>query len=490
MLKSSFHYKILNLHSFLFFFGALLWFKFFFGDNPEYNNFDWVVLNQWLGVAKLGFDEHQIPYYATFFREEIETGVLLWGNKFFSIPYLITSPQIFLLKITSIKFFYGIHFYLTYIISFFFYKKWVSSLKLNNLSSTFLFFGLFFSGPLIGRMAVGHLQLTAYFLVPGFLYILWNIYNSLNLEFKSKNFIKDYFPLTALFIYAGAQGSLHVLQQWLIVGSLLFILKPRKLVYFYLSFFLAVACLTHIFIPNLLFGTYIGDLSRGYQTGFIYEIISTNINFNNSSFLIFINNILNIYPMLTSSVNYGLDGSWEVSLYVGYIYSLILIYGIFKYLRWKNIEWTFIATLALIFLSCGGVLIAYKIITYVYYVPLVDRLSVRLLIYPFFVIILLAANTLNKVSVKSRIYYVFMLLVLASSIEILINFSGWQVAGSSQSVLNSQNILTGQPKIYEPTSLEGRSLFYERATIICYILSLIFNLAFFVTWIIHQLRNK
>jgi hypothetical protein len=146
--------------------------------------------------------------------------------------------------------------------------------------------------------------------------------------------------------------------------------------------------------------------------------------------------------------------------------------------------------LALIFLSCGGVLIAYKIITYVYYVPLVDRLSVRLLIYPFFVIILLAANTLNKVSVKSRIYYVFVLLVLASSIEILINFSGWQVAGSSQSVLNSQNILTGQPKIYEPTSLEGRSLFYERATIICYILSLIFNLAFFVTWINYQLRNK
>lgn len=490
MPKSFLQYKILNIHSLLFLFGALLWFEFFFGGSPDYNNFDWVVLNQWLGVAKLGFDEHQIPYYATFFREERESGVLLWGNKFFSIPYLITSPQIFLLKITSLKFFYGIHFYLTYIISFFFYKKWVSSLRLKNLASIFLFFGLFFSGPLVGRMAVGHLQLTAYFLVPGFLYILWNIYNSPNLELTSKNFINDYFPLTALFIYAGAQGSLHVLQQWLIVGSLLFVLKPRKLACFYLSFFLAVACLTHIFVPNLLFGTYIGDLSRGYQTGFIYEIININNNFINRAFLIFINNFLNIYPMLTSSVNYSLDGSWEVSLYVGYIYLSILIYGILKYFRWKNIEWTFIVTLMLIFLSCGGVLIAYKIISYVHYVPLVDRLSVRLLIYPFFVIILLATNILNKVSVKSRIYYVFMLLVFASSMEILVNFIGWQVVGSSQTVLNSQIMLTGEPKIYEPEYFVGRSLYYERTTNICYILSLAFNLAFFVTWINHQLRSK
>lgn len=488
MTKYIFINKLLKLHTLLFFLGAVLWFKFIFSGNPDYNNFDWIVLNQWLGVIKLSFEEQKIPYYATFFREEIETGKLIWGNKFFSIPYLITSPQILFLKITSLKFFYGIHFFFTYIISFYFYIKWVSYLRLKILAAIFLFLGLFFSGPLVGRISVGHLQLTAYFLVPGFLYVIWNIYNSSNFEFTLKYFIKYYFPLVGLLIYSGAQGSLHVLQQWLIVGTLVLITKPKRLLFFFISFILAVCCLIHIFIPNLLFGSYISDITRGYQTGFIYQIINVNYDFIYRPFLIIINNILNIFPMLISKVDYRLDASWEVSLYVGYAYLLIMLYSIMKYLKHKKINWNVLIIFLLIFFSCGGILIIYRIISYMYYFPLLDRLSVRLLIYPFFIIILLASDILNQINNRTKVYYLFVLLVFVASIELLLNFFNWRVSESSNTAVGSQIMLTGLPKIYESDSLATRSIHYEVITITCYILSIAFNAVFFVSWIYNYIK--
>lgn len=488
MLYNTKDFQVKSGYLTLFCFGIIAWSLFFYWGNPSFNAYDWRVLNSWLMVVKEALKSSQIPLYVSFFESEYISGEYLWGNRYFALPYIISSPQVIFLKYIDLKQFYLLHFFTTYCVAFIFYCKWCELLSLK-FSGKILLYGLFFfSGPLVGRMTVGHLQLTGYFLIPAYLYLLYLLYSAPPLNFLSM--VKRFtLGLSLLIIYMGLQGSLHVLQQWLILSFVIFITDFKKLGVILVSYGVAFLGLSHLILPNLLYGQYLSDAGRLYQTGL--PINSNFVIFDSGALLkwssIFASNVFTSISSLFNLNTVQNDGSWEYSLFVGSsfcAYSILTIaiairFGYLKVALLNKLKIVF-----LIFLGIGGAVYLHRFASYFLYFPAIDRLSVRILIYPLIILSIYIVYLSNILSYSNHKYrYLSYIFTFAICGEFLFNFFQWRVKTTDYFYIEDSIKLVPYANIYNPESI-ARVLGYENLVFYVYAFSIFFNFFLFSYWLL------
>jgi hypothetical protein len=306
--------KILNqtLYIVVFCFGILLWIKFLnFGDIPS-DRLDWLqVTFPRFTTMQHALIDNVLPLHIV-----EQFGIKDVTDRFFVIPDLILSPDIFLLRFLSIPIFILVHILICYTIGFWGLNRLRNKLKLSFTTFFPLFMLLNFNGFIISHIAVGHLTWGAYFLLPFFIELIWDIFNA---NLIVLNWIYRFsFLQFGIFLFGGYHFFVWITFFMMI---LFMAVKERRKMFFFAilsSFFLNAFKI----IPSALLS---GNLSLDFHT-----------SFSNSNQL-FQSLIYSHTPkdaIISSTV---LDYTiWEINFYVGLASSILIL--IFSYNFYQNPE--------------------------------------------------------------------------------------------------------------------------------------------------------
>jgi len=320
----------------------------------DFRSFDWYLVHQWLDVAKLALVTHQIPYEVTLWADGGPFSDL-FGTKYFGMPFLILSPQILLLSWVSIQTFVTVQVVLTMTGGFFALLWWKRRLGLSDFSAAILILMWSLNGALVARMGVGHLQLTGYFLVPGFLVCLQMLLDSLaGPEGRARRVESALLMAVFLFVVL-LQGSVHTVYQMSLILGLFSLLFFRSFKYVMLTFFVFVLLAAYFIIPNVMYGAFPmaaeGELSRlifgGYGTGFddaflavtgraLPDISLSALSLRNAFVLIpaaLLSTSVHLIFALIYPFSARFDASWEYSVYVGPIGFCLMLVGWIGFFR-------------------------------------------------------------------------------------------------------------------------------------------------------------
>jgi len=147
----------------LFFVGIIFWMYFFDFGRTGLNFGDWDEIN----MPRLRFLQ-QAYQLGVFPWHMLYTAPLHGADRFFSLPDVITSPQILLLYFIKARYFVYFDVLLHYTIAFI-SILWIKKLLRLSLIATCFFFFLFgFNGYVIAHYSVGHFTWGSHFLFPLF----------------------------------------------------------------------------------------------------------------------------------------------------------------------------------------------------------------------------------------------------------------------------------------------------------------------------------
>ncbi len=298
--------KILNqtLYFVVFCFGVLLWIKFLnFGDIPS-DRLDWLqVTFPRLTTMQQAVNDVEFPLHI-----EDQYGIKGVTDRYFVIPDLILSPDIVLLRFLSIPIFILVHILICFSLGFWGLTRLRNKLKLS-LTVFFPLFMLFnFNGFVISHIAVGHLTWGAYFLLPFFIELIFDMFNSSTI---AMNWIfKFSFLQFAIFLF----GGYHFFVWIIFFMMILFVVvkEGRKMIIFAIlsSFFINA----YKIIPSVLLSN---ELSLDFHTSF------------SSSYQIIRSLIYSLKPLDSVISSTVLDYTiWEINFYVGLAsFIMIIIFG-------------------------------------------------------------------------------------------------------------------------------------------------------------------
>lgn len=480
--------------------GLTAWCAFISWGSPDYRAFDWYAFHQQLDVIRLAFKEGRVPYHASFFLEEFESGKYWWGQRYLANVYLVTTPDVVLLPLLGTKAFLVAHMAVMFAAAYGFLARWVRDLNLTALSAAALIGLVFFNGALAGRMGVGHLQLTGYFFIPAFLYVVWKLVTEPRSGWPHG--LKRGLELGCLLSFLLLQGSLHVVHQMVIACLLLALVFARKAVWLASGLASFALLSTWFILPNVLYGSYspFADVEKpaylravfcgyGRQSGGVPAFV-----FDESGPLGPVMRGVNAAYHLGSSfvvpLNAGVDASWEYSLFVGWPGALILLIGLWgACLRWSEAG---APTRVWAWVSAAGVLCVYAIDCFgaraysafqqmVFPLPATDRLPSRMMLYPFFGAVLLGAWGLDRFVRADRFVQSWRrpaawIAIVAMLVVLLWHFHGWfviETQGLKPPDQYSPEFLT---KIYDVAGDDG----YKRTVLWSYGASA----AFFAAWVV------
>ena len=452
----------LKLYFYTFIF-LIVYFYLFLHSNKLLLSFDWYAINSWLSIWKLSFEKNEIPYYVNMFVNEN-----FWGEKYFAIPYIIVSPQIFLLKFISINDFIFIHILISCSIGFIGIIKFHKNFNLNTLSFFTLVMFFYLGGFWTNRISVGHIQNSFYFAIPTFLWLLYDFLHN-------RNTIRSSF-IFAIFLFIGLmQGSLHVIYQYIFVLFIFTIFSIKKSPYFLLIFVTFILLSLYFIIPNLFFSTYnsqIREVFYGYGTPSIDAI--PNISQNKILNILHLKYLIKIFLHFVFSFFYlynpDYDAVWEFSLLCSPIifYYLYLLFKKTTYILILKYKYILLPIIILILLSIGpSMRILFNFIQLIFLgkFPIVDRLPSRIFIYPFSILFLFSIIHIRQ---KIKIWH-----IAVSLIFLLINSYNWRLDYTLSKIRNDNIILNPKILIYPYNNIDDN---YIQLIKISYIISLIFLL--------------
>jgi hypothetical protein len=159
-----FGYIILGL---MFSVGIVFWINFLHNGKPGLNYADWRDVNiPRLLFLQQAIRQHVFPWHMSY------TPALHGTDRFFSLPDVITSPQIFLLAFLKVRHFvyFDILFYYTIAVCSMIWIKKHFNLSLAAL--VFFFFLFNFNGYLIAHYSIGHFTWSSHFLFPLFFILM------------------------------------------------------------------------------------------------------------------------------------------------------------------------------------------------------------------------------------------------------------------------------------------------------------------------------
>jgi hypothetical protein len=357
--------------------GLVYWYLFYFRGAPAIAHGDWVKEQVYLDTLRTSLEQFVIPW--------------AWGKVFyFSSPLFMANPEwvftpdILLLQVLTNQYFFYLHHCLFYSLGFFTLYKIAMQLRLQIPAYLFIFLIFNFNGYITGHISEGHFQWTGYYLIPTFLYLLY--------QSGSES------AITARIVLAGgvlgllfANGSFHIAIWLSLFVSFLYAFERRTWLKLFVILIVGYSLGAFRILPALIYFT--SASTKGMQSGY------TDISL-----------LLNSLTQLRAH-GFGattLQGWWEYSLYIGFTGFFVLIIGVVMYLRSEFMQsrltqqWVLAATL-LFLLSLGntwGVLETF-------HMPLggIERLSTRFIIIPFLLCVVACTyafnNLLNKLSNKT-----------------------------------------------------------------------------------------
>lgn len=325
LLSSLFQYKnekggklLINLLYFvLFCFGLLFWIKFLnYGEIPN-NRLDWLqVTYPRLQTLQQSISEFQLPLHIA-----DPFGVKDVTDRFLVIPDLILSPDIVLLKFLSISDFILLHMLICYGLGF----LGLIQLKKRFLLSFTAFIPLFmlfnFNGFIISHLAVGHLTWGAYFLLPFYFNLIWDLFNSDSIEW---NWI---FKFTILQFCIYLIGGYHFFV-WIIFFTLiLFFLCKTKRKLIITAIILSFSINAYRILPS---GLLSNKLSLNFHTSFVSsgQLIESLIRPSIPQNVVVSSSVIDVTI-------------WEINFYIGLISFLTIMLLNFSFFRMsKNNQYT------------------------------------------------------------------------------------------------------------------------------------------------------
>jgi hypothetical protein len=222
---------------------------------------------------------------------------------------------------------------------------------------------------------------------------------------------------------------------------------PKQILWYVLSLLFSFILMSFYIFPTAIFSNYMAQriifsgygVKMGYGDTLLYPLEMANSIFQKSLYH-FGNIFYQIWRALTVPFTAVNDGSWEISLFIGkFGLILVLLCCVALFLRHKdkiefgNYRFIFAAGIvALLSISVveGRLVSLFEMITHIT-IPKVDRLPSRLMIYPFSLILLLAAmgfdDLFAKIPEKYRLFFKWGSLLIL--FFILMDHSyGWSVA--------------------------------------------------------------
>lgn len=177
----------------LFLAGFCFWIKFFNIGRIPAGFTDWRYFSQECRIIQEAFSGGVVPYHCS--------PEMYGTDRFLSLPHLVVSPQLLVLKyfdpgiyaLVSVLLFYSLGFLGCMLLK----KKY----DLSLYAFSFLFLVFTFNGNIVSHLAVGHLPWIAYFLLPFFALFLLDY-----LERRDKQSLLKLSAVLALTVY---QGGYH-----------------------------------------------------------------------------------------------------------------------------------------------------------------------------------------------------------------------------------------------------------------------------------------
>jgi hypothetical protein len=386
----------------LFMVGILYWYLFYFRGLPSITHGDWAKEQVYLNTIRFALDGGIIPWvWANTFYHGI---VLFMAN-----PEVCFTPDVLLVYFLSNKAFFYVHHCLLYTIGFYGLSKIKVCLQLKEGAFLFLFLLFNFNGLITSHISEGHIQWAGYYFIPLFLYCLSMSYDR---EKISQFDLAIGLILGALF----ANGSLHIAVYVALFMFLLYAFDTKFWPKLFVSLMVGFGTGAFRIIPSLIYTK--PESNAGTQSG--YPDISV------------------LLQAFTQLRGYGFGtttvvGWWEYSLYIGFSAFFLLITAIFfytkKHYKPHHLPWV-IATLLMFLLSLGNVWSIFP----AFQVPLanIERMSVRFIIMPLVICIILAAYCVNKflleqASSNKRVNYFFYILLFFIATDLFYQLLNWSL---------------------------------------------------------------
>lgn len=299
--------------------------------------FMWGKLTSW-GSVPLNFHdwaEITVPRLQ-FIKDTLHAGVLPLHmldtialhdvtDRFFSLPDVITTPQMALLFFVNVPQFVLIdilfHYTLGAITLFFFRQKY----KLSLFSFTILFILFNFNGYILSHYTVGHFTWASYFLFPAFFMLLFNFLDGE----QGWRWVTKMSLLLFYMILTG--GEHHYVWLLILLGVLMIVCWKRAKWIFASALFSGLLSAIRLIPPALVLDIYqkkqVFNFVVGYPSiGHIIEALG-----------------LTRAPLDIPSANikyFDLDvfqaNYWEFNLYIGAIGTILVLWGLFQWVKSQN----------------------------------------------------------------------------------------------------------------------------------------------------------
>lgn len=358
----------------LYLIGFLLWGNILNWGNIPLNFHDWAEINApRLAILQDAVTRGLLPLHAN--GTSALRGIT---DRILSIPDVILSPQVLLLRFLNVGQFVLVDTLFLYTIGFGGLLWLKHKLNLSMVMFTALFFLFNFNGHILSHYAVGHITWGGYFLLPWFIGLVLDLLDGDH----SWGWVAK---MAALLFATVLQGSFHQFTWCLIfLGILALVSWKSAWTILRAGFFAGMLSACRLFPPALLLGKFDTDFLGGYPqaSNIISALVTERLPQNSLPFQNFSSNL----------------GYWEFSLYIGVVGLIVVVGGMLLWLDQNIKKRTFLPLLApiliLAFFSIGD---NYQILTSLP-IPLLngERVTSRMLILPVLFAVVLALGAIQE----------------------------------------------------------------------------------------------
>jgi len=407
---------------FLYLGGGVLWAVFLNWGNFDFTFQDWFeITGPRLYFLKNALMQGVLPLHMTG-----TSALILLTDRYLTIPDLLLSPQILLLRFINPAEFVLLNWLILYSAGFLAVVIFSRKYKLSPFALAVIFLLFNFNGQIEAHLSIGHITWGGYFLFPWF--VLWM------LELQEKVIhLRWVVKVAGLLFLIFLQGSFHQFVWLLLFLGFLVLVFPRHFLAIISSGVFACLFSAVRILPAILIA---GKVDQEFLGGFpgLWELLSGFVEMKNPA-------------LMVQGLSHNLY-AWEFDFYIGLMGVIFLVFfGIYAVIKSSTISLRFLFPMAGLFLlSLGG---TYGII-HILPLPIFDgeRMTARLFSLPLVFLIFFAGINFQKWldQQDDQPFHYLMLLfglgVMAS--DLWSHFQLWQ--------LNSVVTLWGDPRIFNPAT--------------------------------------
>jgi hypothetical protein len=390
--------------------GAWLWGAFLSWGKFPIHFHDWAEVN----IARLAYLRDAIlkgslPLHAS------EIAHLRNGtDQILSVPDLVLSPQILLLRWMNVEFFVLINTFILYTVAFISFLWILHRYNLSPLIFSALVLMFNFNGHIISHFSIGHVTWWSYFLFPWLFIMIIRLLEDNDHSWR-------WVTLTSfLILFIFLQGGYHhYVWSLMFLGILALVAWKHSWIIFKVLIFSNLFSMIRLLPPAPLIENLESEFISGYPK---LEYVFSSI--------LFMRQPENSLPFLNFGSNLGY---WEFDLFIGRAGALILAFGFIIWLvnlkKNSSLIFTLVPLLVLSVLSIGNLYEPFTNLP----IPLIagERVASRFIILPFVFAMIFSLTALqkwiNSLNKPIIVYVITLTLIIYFAIEIFVNTMSWKI---------------------------------------------------------------